>query len=335
MPMMARKLLAAAEIAPNWDSLAGALEGVLRFLGEPATAPWVMGVTGRAFRLLLPIAGSAIAETGSGAVLDLEQTAPLLRNLGRKVEIVAARAGARDYHKRRDEAVKHVRSSIDHGIPAVVYDLHLPAYGIVKGYDDRAGVWYVSTIMSGQYGEALPLNRWPVPERPAPVLAVLLSGRVKVEPRRAVTDGLRFAADHAERGPFTDEAVSGFAAYERWRQAFYQGEPVPAATNAALVQELQSARRDAAAFLRGAATRALPDAAALLARAAAAYDAEVLAVSRMMTMFPYPSGGNPANPAARLVAVAALRDALMHEREAIAALREALAGQDAYRGSRC
>lgn len=323
---MGRKRLSGVEIVTNWTSLAGALAGALRSLGAPVTAPWVMGVSGHAFRLTVPVAGGEVAAPGGEAALDLERAAALYRNLGRKIEVVSAREGERDYRKRREEAIRRVHKSIDRGVPAVVYDLHLPQFGLVKGYDDRAGLWYVSTAVSGQYGETLPLTRWPVPERPGPVIALLLGDRVRVDPRRAVQEALRFAVAYAEQGDPGDPggAAHGFAAYECWQEAFTRGEPVSAAGNAAAVQVLQSARRDAAAFLRGDAARLLPAAAAALAEAAAAYDAEVLALSRMMTMFPFPSGGDPASAASRIVATGALRAALGREQAAIVALRAAI-----------
>lgn len=323
---MGRKVLDGAAVAHNWVSIAGALEGALRFLGEAMPAAWVMGVSGHAFRLALPVAGE-VAAPGAEAALDLDRAAALHRNLGRKVEVVVAHQGERGYARRRDEAIRRINREIDRGRPAVVYDLQLPQFGLVKGYDDRAGLWYVSTVISGQYGETLPLARWPVPERPGVVMAVLLGDRARTDPRRAVVDALRFAVAYAGGGDPGDGsgALHGFAAYVRWGEAFTRGEPVSAAGNAAAVQALQSARRDAAAFLRGDATRLLPAAAPALRQAAAAYDAEVLAVSRMMTMFPFPSGGDPANPAARMVAAGALREALAREREAIDALRAALA----------
>jgi hypothetical protein len=324
---LARKQLSGVELVLQWNSLGGALAGVLRALGEPSATPWVMGISGLAFRLALPLSGEELAEPGADACIDIERAARLIRHLGRKVETVHAWPNSPIYAKRRAEAVKRIHTCIDRGVPAIVYDLHLPQFGLVLGYDDKAGAWQVATVMSGQYGGTLALGRWPVPERPGPVLAVLLGGREKVDQRYAVAESLRFAVDYAAHGDPRDPsgAAHGLAAYTRWAEAFARGEPVSAPGNALLVQMLQSARRDAAAFLRGDASRLLSGAAGPLARAASAYDAEVLALSRMVTMFPFPSGGDPASPAARVVATAALREALAREQEALSAIREALA----------
>ncbi len=320
--LMGRELLSGVALVMNWCSLAGALEGALRFLGQPVTTPRVMGISGHAFRLALPLAGGEVAAPGAETAIDLERATALYRNLGRAFEVIAAWPDARDYAGRRAEAVKRVNKSIDRGAPAIVYDLHLPQFGLVTGYDDRAGTWSVRTMLSPQYGGELPLGRWPVPENPGPVVALIPAGRKRIEPRRAVLEALRFAVSYAERGDPGDPtgAVHGFAAYERWGEAFTRGEPISTAGNTALVMALQSARRDAAAFLRADAAAQLPGAAAALIEAAAAYDAEALAISRMMTMFPYPSGGDPANVASRVVAAGALREALVHERRAIAAI---------------
>lgn len=322
---MTKKILSGVEFIPNWVTLGGALESALRAAGDSITTPWVMGVTALAFRLSLLVEDGQVAAPGSESAFDPERMTRSLRGLGRKAEIVYAGHGSPAWERRREEAITRVQNGIDRGVPAVVYDLHLPQFGVVKGYDDRARVWYVSTFMSGQYGETLPLARWPVPERGSPIVAVLPGDRAKVDQRRAAAGAILAAITHAEEGEPGErrDNFHGYAAYERWAAAFVAGEPVSASGNALLVQGLQSARRDAAAFLRGDATRLLGGASAPFARAAAAYDAEVLALSRMMTMFPFPSGGDTANVASRVVAAGALRQALAHEREAIVALREA------------
>jgi hypothetical protein len=323
---VASKHLRGADLVLNWTSLGGALEAVLRYLREPVSTAWVMGVSGLAFRLALPVAYGEVAVPDAESAIDLDRAGALIAGLGRKVETIRTPAGDRDFARRRDHAIRRIQRCIDHGIPAIVYGLHLPQFGLVKGYDTHAGTWQVSTVMSAQYGETMPLSRWPVPEHPGPLLAVLLDGRARVSPRGAVLGALRFAVDYGHRGDPGDrsDAAHGLAAYDRWRAAFTAAEPVSASGNAALVQMLQSARRDAGVFLRGEAPRLLLEAAEPLARAAAAYDAEALVLSRLVTMFPFPSGGDPSGPAARVVAAGALRDARALEEEAIDLLRIAV-----------
>ena len=325
---MARRLLTGVAVEDNWLSLVGALAGAARFLGGPADPIRLAGLSGAAFRLPLPLREGEVAAPDAEACFDPKLLAQRLATAGWKASVLLAWPDEGDAAKRRAEAIKQVRRSLDHGRPALVYGLHLPRFGLVKGYDDQGERWAVSTMLSGQYGESLPLVRWPAPETAAPIAVVLLDSATKVDARMAVVTALREAVRYAEAGEARDPsgALHGLVALERWAAAFAAGEPVSRAGNATLVQLLQSARRDAATFLRGEAARRLPAASAVLAEAAAAYDAEVLALSRMLTMFPYPSGGDPTNPASRLVAAGALRTMLAQEQAALAALRRALGG---------
>ena len=312
------KLLDNVELSPNWTSVVGALHGVLRPLGE-TVPPWqLMGVTGHAFRNALTEQDGIVAGGPQAAAVDFRRMMPLYRNSGRRFELITADRAARDFPKRRADALKRIRRSIDRGRPAIAYDLHIPEFGIIFGYDDRAHMLAVRSLMSGQYGEVLAESRWPVPERDGRLIVLLAGGRERVDPARALRDALRFAVDYAQRGDPGDPtgASHGFAAYQRWRDAFEQGRTIDAGGNALAVQTVQNARRDAAQFLRDAAV-ASQSGAGPLAEAAAAYDLAALALSRMATFFPYPSGGDVAGPGARIVAVGALREAEEHERTAI------------------
>jgi hypothetical protein len=315
--------LAPIELSPNWTSVVGALHGVLHALGE-TMQPWqLMGVTGHAFRIALTEHDGVIAGGSQAAAVDFLRMLPLYRNSGRRFELITADPAARDFPKRRADALKRIRRSIDRGRPVIAYDLHIPEFGIIFGYDDRAQTLTVRSLMSAQYGEALTESRWPVPERGGRLIVLLAGDRERVDPARALRDALRFAVEYAEHGDPGDPmgASHGVAAYARWREAFEQGRMVDAGGNALTIQTVQNARRDAAQFLRDAAVRLQSDA-GLLSEAAAAYDREALALSRMATFFPYPSGGDVGGPGARIVAVGALREAEEHERTAIRLLRK-------------
>jgi len=173
--------------------------------------------------------------------------------------------------------------------------------------------------MSGQYGETLAESRWPVPERERRLIALLIGDRQPIDPTRAYRDALRFAVEYAKRGDPGDptRAIHGFAALVRWRTAFEAGLPIDPAGNAHAIQTVQTARRDAARFLRESVAARAPAMAGTAAEAATAYDRVALAFSRMATLFPYPAGGDVGSPAGRMVAVSALREAEEHERQAL------------------
>ena len=347
------KQLTGIELGASWNSLGGALECVLRFLGHAVSAQRVMGVSGLAFRLdLVHDPNHGWAAGNAEEAIDYRDHIALIANLGRQAELMVAARVAPDFSDRRSAAIMRVQRAIDRGIPAIAYDLHLPRFGVVSGYDAAQNRWQVHSVMSRQYGNALAVERWPVPEHRAPLIALFLGERRRVDPPAAVRDALRFALAHS-RAPARNEPAApnqvtsgapislatteggvsiqhlqGVAAYQRWIDVLAEGAVLSPSGNAALVQLVQSARANAAQFLRGDALhRMRPAAGAALNAAATAYDAEVLALSRMATMFPYPAGGDTESRAARLVATSMLRTALVHEQQALRALEEALGSE--------
>ena len=323
---MGQKRLANVAIAANWTTLVGALEGALRALGEPQPTHTLMGITGHAFRTTVTEATGVIAAAPAGVAVDFARVLPLYRNSGRTLELVTSARDRRDFPKRRERALKQIRKSIDRGRPAIVYDIHIPEFGLVSGYDDRARTLTVSSLMSAQYGETLPESRWPVPERGEPLAVLLIGDRARVDPTRALREALRFAVEHAEQGEPGDPtgATHGLAALGRWAEAFERGAPIDASGNARLVQTVQTARRDAARFLRETASTLRDPVTSTLNEAAAVYDRVALTLSQMATLFPYPSGGDVEGPGPRLLAGRTLREVERREREAVRLLREAL-----------
>ncbi len=318
------------ELEHTWSSLAGALAAALRAAGIGAPLSRVLGVSGLAFRLALPVAGEEIAAASAEPALDPHQFAALAGNLGRRLTVLTSAGSVPGDAAQRAATIRRINRAVAGGIPAIVWNLHLPRFGLVTGVEPDGQAWRVATVLSSQFGGRLPLERWTPPQYPGAVLAFTLGRRAPIEPARAVREALAFALGYAGRGDPGDPtaAIHGTAAYQRWAAAFRHGDAIAPSGNALLVQQLQAARRAAAVFLRGDAARHLPAVAPALARAAAAYDAEVLALSRMATMFPYPAGGDPDTTAARMVAAAALREALACEERAHSAIRAGLAVDD-------
>jgi hypothetical protein len=319
---MSRARLPNVSLSVTWTTFVGALEGALRALGEPHATHDLMGITGHAFRIALTERDGVLLAAPAAAAVDFARALSLYGNAGRKLELVAASPADRNFAKRREKALKQIRKTIARGRPVIAYDIHLPEFGIIYGYDDRAHTLTVSSLISGQYGDTLAEGRWPVPERGQRLIAFLVGDRRRVDPARAYDDALRFALSYATGGDPGDPtgAVHGFAAFARWRSAFEQGREIDAPGNARAIQTVQTARRDAARFLRESVAPANPAAGGGLRDAAAAYDRVALAFSRMATLFPYPAGGDTTSVAGRLVAAGALREAEEHERTALAAV---------------
>jgi hypothetical protein len=260
-----------------------------------------------------------IAAGSAAAAIDFGRVLALYRNTGRTFELIEALPSDRRFAKQREKAIAQMRKNIKRGRPAIAFDLHLPEFGIVFGYDDRAHTLEVSSLMSGQYGTTLAESRWPVPERTERLIVLLVGKEQRVERTRAYGDALRFAVEYASAGDPRDptHAAHGLAAFAVWRVAFEQGREIEPAGHARMIQTVQTARRDAARFLRECVEVEMPAAAERAGVAAAAYDRAALAFSRMATLFPYPAGGDVTGAAGRLVALGALREAEDQERAAL------------------
>jgi hypothetical protein len=326
---MARRLNPEAELAGNWTGIAGAMQGVSTLLGADLDQPMVMGVSGHAFRFAIARSSAGIAAPESPFLFDYSRALTLYGGLGVSWETDGAWPGEPDLDRHRERLIARIRRSIDRGRPCVVYGLQTADFGIVNGYDERAGLFWVSTSVSPQYGVSLPLGQWPAPGHPLLLRALFPDRTIRVDRSAADRAALRFAADYASDGdPGGPAGVAhGLAAYDLWLEAYERGLPIDPAGNRRCIQILQASRGDAAVFL-GALAEHMPQEREPLSAAARDYALEALALSRMATLFPYPGGGNTESRGIREAAAGALRQALQLERTAVATIAQIVASLD-------
>jgi len=314
----------------NWISAVAALSGVLRALDVPTTTVAVSALSGHAFRFALIATLDGQIGAGGPNHFSSGSALPLYEQLGWRFAAIEAAAADASLSRVREQALRSMRNAIDHGRPSIAYGLHLPEFGIVRGYqgDDLIG----ATTMSPQYGERIPVSQWPVPGRPSPIRVFTPVKRVRVDHHRAVRAMLDFATGYARLGePLQSQdhamdaeaepVANGLAAYARWSRLLDGDQPISPHGQAYCIQSLQSARSDAAAFLRDEAQRRPV---AGLAEAGRSYAAVVLSLSQLATLFPFPSGGNVTSPANRRIGALAVRAAQRHEEEAVDAMAHAL-----------
>ena len=174
--MARRRYLAGASYVYNWTSIAGALEGVLRYLGHGYGTAYLMGITGHAFRLDVSAGDPPIGPEGPLSI-DFQVAASIYSRLGRSFTLLSASKGDRDYQKVRQQTLEEIKRSIDRGVPAIAFDLFLPEFGVVKGYDDGRHALLVDTVLTPQTGEVLPYDRWPSSEDVGLVCALIASAK--------------------------------------------------------------------------------------------------------------------------------------------------------------
>ena len=224
----------------------------------------------------------------------------------------------------RAEAVAWAIPHLDGGRPLLGWDFHLHEHAIVYGYDPAREGFLVHDVLSEEVGPIALWRDWPS-----------VIGRIElyapVEPFEGdavetVAGALQTALDcfAGADGPL-DGQPRGTAGLEAWADAFYSEAEVDRAGNAYTLAVLQAARMDGAEFLADLAL-SLPDLAAPLATAERAVRDEVQALSPLITLFPFPTGGhgNVGNAGLRRGAAMALRRAAQHERAAAIQISEAL-----------
>jgi len=313
-------------LAPNWTSAAAALEGILEHLGQPLPRHAVMGLTGHAWHLCLATKGDVVALPSGPADLDWEAMVRRYERTGFRWERFGGELPAEaPWDEMRGAAVEWAAGHLDAGRPLIGWDFHLHEHGIVYGYDRARAGFLVHDMLTEELGPFVKWEVWPTaaigklelfaPVEPVEVDAVEAIGEA-LETAMAAFDGLDGPPDGQPRGT---------AALDAWADAFDGETEVDRAGNAYTLVVLQAARMDAAAFLADVAD-SIPELAEPLGTAAASIREQVKALSPLITLFPFPSGGhgNVANAGLRRAAAMALRRAAQHERAAAEGIRAGL-----------
>ncbi|MEO6396933.1 MAG: hypothetical protein ABIP13_00545 [Tepidiformaceae bacterium] len=312
-------------IAPNWTSAAGALDGILQHLGAPLPRHAIMGLTGHAWHTCVASRNGVVALPSGPADLDWAAMVERYARTGFGWERFARAIGEGESpESARADAVAWSKRHLDAGRPLLGWDFHLHEHAIVYGYDAEREGFLVHDVLSEEVGPIALWRDWPSVvgriELYAPIEAV------EADPFETVEGALQTALDcfSGADGP-NDGQPRGSAGLETWADVFDSEGEVDRAGNAYTLAVMQAARMDGADFLADLAA-SLPELGAPLAAAERAVRDEVQALSPLITLFPFPTGGhgNVANAGLRRGAAMALRRAAQHERTAAVQISLAL-----------
>ncbi len=198
-----------------YNSFMGALAGVLGYLGQPVDPAWLMGVSGWAFRICVE-AGMCPSAT---SVYDWCGVLPeTVAQAGYDAVHIHA-----DYSdEARQEAQAAILKGIDAGVPAIVWDIAIPEWGLVIGYDpDKA--CYLTLDCLGRAGE-MPYGQ--LGQREIHFVSVTVVGAPNGRSReQAVRRALELAVHHGAGEEWTERPgyQNGLAAYGLWADALEKG----------------------------------------------------------------------------------------------------------------
>jgi len=119
--------------SPKWVSQLGCIKGCLDHMGVNASDAWVYGASGHAFIINIhdEVCPSGPTAWNSPGMLAL------VENIGCKIENVSSHKSAPDFEEKKKSAWEFTKSAIDSGFPCYGWELEIPEYFVVYGYDDN------------------------------------------------------------------------------------------------------------------------------------------------------------------------------------------------------
>lgn len=110
---------------------------------------------------------------------------------------------------RRNDAIEIIKQSVDAGIPAISWDIGVPEWGLITGYDDESQMLSTLSVTGGT--EKLPYEKLGKGE--IPILSVLtITGKSEKNQDEIISGTIKLAASHL-RGDEWCENAKGLAAY--------------------------------------------------------------------------------------------------------------------------
>ncbi|MEJ2705134.1 MAG: hypothetical protein P8Z79_22065 [Sedimentisphaerales bacterium] len=129
-----RKQLEGLRWVPRWASHVGCIKGCLNYLGIDVSDAWLFGATGHAFALNI---SPGLCPSGP-TDWDTSRFLKLGRNIGYIVECIDEYCPKQNHHLRQvqEQAWDFTRRAIDKNHPCYGWELDIPEYFVIYGYDE-------------------------------------------------------------------------------------------------------------------------------------------------------------------------------------------------------
>jgi hypothetical protein len=310
--------------ANSWTSAADAMLGAMRYVQDELTLVEVMAYTGHAFRININAENVDVAGPTAYDWCDILPRG--LKNLGFRSRTLRTPDYTPPTPEQLSQAIAMIQESIDNGIPAIAWDLFIPEFGNIYGYDDDKKEF---TAKDPRGNGPLPysqLGRGQTNE----LFVMTLGKKVEVTKASMLCGALDMAIDHAYHREHKQEQPpyeNGLKGYDAWIEAFTKRE-VSEFGNAYNASVVCDAREFAAQFFATLPEKWNGDNALeqevrrLSLPAAEHYDAAAEALSHLVRLFPFPQGGTPNDPQHAEAAIQRLRQAKEAEQRAVAILEK-------------
>ncbi|MCK5526319.1 MAG: hypothetical protein KAJ05_04175 [Candidatus Latescibacteria bacterium] len=241
--------LEALKWKPMWVTHLGCLQGCLNYLGVHVSDAWLFGASGHAFILNMH---EVVCPSGPTA-WDTERMPALFENVGCELDGVSGHKSQDDFPDKQKMAWEKVRSALESDFPCYGWELDIPEFYVIHGYDDT-GYYFNGPLCDSGKGP-LPWRKLGDTEIGALEVIVVRPGK-PASPEQTVRQALNFALEHSgspEKWIFP-KYQAGLAGYDLWIEALLENKAhgFGTAYNAVVWAEC---RRFAADFLREAKAR--------------------------------------------------------------------------------
>lgn len=290
----------------------------------------VMGITGHAFRINIDpdhidVAGPTMFPGGY----------LIRRNLCNLGFISSLSDTEKPFTPEKVEKVLAlIQQSIDKGIPAIVFDLFIPEFGLIYGYDDDKQLFHAKDV-----SKEGTLSYSAFVESRNMLWVTTISESLPHSKYEILRMALDMIVEHA-RGRewqhiFEGDYMIGLAGYDAWISCMQRRKADPFG-NAYNISVISDAREFAVQFLRELVIRWNGENVVertvrkMAAEAASHYSKSAAALVVMRELFPFPNGGRPDEPAVADRAVELLQEAKEAELRGVEVLERLLKFMKAY-----
>jgi hypothetical protein len=221
---MGKKIIEGAAMAHTWTSYIAAAEGCLRAAGLWKDETWkLMGLTGMGFHFIVhkELCPSSVT------VYDWNsEHRDCMDRLGIVSETFSMMEDGRHntFHDAQKRAAEAIKESIGRGIPALVWaPTSILEFGVIKGFDDADGVFFVEQC-TGQLADPLLYENLGKSEVPIIFYQIFLKS-VPVEESQAIQKSLKFGLSEwkKENHVSPDYYASGMKGYANFIGAVENG----------------------------------------------------------------------------------------------------------------
>lgn len=267
---------------PRWVSYFGCVKGCLDYLGVNISDAWLYGVTGHAFIINMHEVVCPSGPTAWGAGdLTLMQG----RRVGYVLDGVTGLKAKADFAEKQKLAWDKTRQAIDEGLPCYGWELDIPEFYVVYGYDDQGYHFSGPRCESGKGPK-------PWQELGNTEIGWLEMASIKpcavMEDNMAVKEAFEFVLDFAQsptkwvRPPYK----AGIAGFDNWITALKinEADGFGMAYNAAVWSEC---RTFGVAFLKEAKDRLDGSVASLFEKALGHYQVVAENLNQVAETFPF------------------------------------------------